>query len=319
MARSPHVTAYIVRRLFAVVPVMAVVALFVFFLLRLAPGDPAAIIAGDDATAESIAAVRAKLGLDRPMVEQFVVWVWGLLQGDLGVSIFSNLAVTRLIAQRVEPTLALTLSTLFVAVALAIPVGVVAAWKARKLVDRLVMGFAVLGFAMPVFVLAYVLIYFFAVRWQLLPVQGYVPIAEGLWPFAQSLILPSVALGVTYMALIARITRASMLEVLQQDYIRTARAKGLDQRSILFVHALKNAAVPIVTVIGIGVALLIGGAVVTESVFAIPGLGRLTIDAILRRDYPVIQGIVLLFSFLYVLVNLVVDLTYTLVDPRIRY
>src|SRR5829696_1771204 len=215
-------TAYIVRRLFATLPVMAVVALFVFFLLRLAPGDPAALIAGEDATSEAIAAVRAKLGLDRPLVEQFVVWLWALLQGDMGVSIFSNLPVTRLMAQRVEPTVALTLSTLFVAV----PLGVVAAWQARKLVDRLVMGFAVLGFAMPVFVLAYVLIYFFAVQWQLLPVQGYVPISEGLWPFAQSLILPSVALGITYMALIARITRASMLEVLQQDYIRTANAKG---------------------------------------------------------------------------------------------
>jgi len=251
------VTAYIVRRLLATLPVMAVVALFVFFLLRLAPGDPAAIIAGDDATAETIAAVRAKLGLDRPVLEQFVVWLWGLLQGDLGVSIFSNLTVSRLIGQRLEPTLALTLSTLFVAVALAIPIGVVAAWKARKLIDRLVMAFAVLGFAMPVFVLAYVLIYFFAVQWQLLPVQGYQPIASGLWPFVESLILPSVALGVTYMALIARITRASMLEVLQQDYIRTANAKGLATDRVLLLHALKNAAVPIVTVIGIGIALLI--------------------------------------------------------------
>ena len=194
-------TAYIVRRLFATLPVMAVVALFVFFLLRLAPGDPAAIIAGEDATSEAIAAVRAKLGLDRPLVEQFVVWLWALLQGDMGVSIFSNLPVTRLMAQRVEPTVALTLSTLFVAVSLAVPIGVVAAWKARKLVDRLVMGFAVLGFAMPVFVLAYVLIYFFAVQWQLLPVQGYQPLSAGLWPFAESLILPSVALGITYMAL----------------------------------------------------------------------------------------------------------------------
>jgi peptide/nickel transport system permease protein len=296
-----------------------VVALFVFFLLRFAPGDPAAIIAGEDATSEAIAAVRAKLGLDRPMVEQFVVWVWGLVQGDLGVSIFSNLAVTRLIAQRVEPTLALTLSTLFVAVALAIPIGVVAAWKARKLVDRLVMAFAVLGVAVPVFVLAYVLIYFFAVQWRLLPVQGYVPISEGLWPFAQSLILPSVALGVTYMALIARITRTSMLEVLQQDYIRTANAKGLATDRVLLLHALKNAAVPIVTVIGIGVALLIGGVVVTESVFTIPGLGRLTVDAVLARDYPTIQAVILLFSFVYVLINLAVDLIYTLLDPRIRY
>jgi len=311
-------TAYIVRRLFAVVPVMAVVALFVFFLLRFAPGDPAAIIAGEDATNEAIAAVRAKLGLDRPMVEQFVVWVWGLLQGDLGVSIFSNLAVTRLIAQRVEPTLALTLSTLFVAVALAIPIGVVAAWKARKLVDRLVMAFAVLGVAMPVFVLAYVLIYFFAVQWQLLPVQGYVPIAQGLWPFAQSLILPSVALGVTYMALIARITRTSMLEVLQQDYIRTANAKGLATDRVLLLHALKNAAVPIVTVIGIGIALLITGVVITETVFNIPGIGRLVVDAIARRDYPIIQGVIMVFSGVYVLVNLLVDLSYTFFDPRVR-
>ncbi len=299
---------------------MAVVALFVFFLLRFAPGDPAAIIAGDDATTEAIAAVRAKLGLDRPMVEQFVVWVWGLAQGDLGVSIFSNLAGDA--ADRASGSsrrLALTLSTLFVVVALAIPIGVVAAWKARKLVDRLVMGFAVLGFAMPVFVLAYVLIYFFAVQWQLLPVQGYVPISEGLWPFAESLILPSVALGVTYMALIARITRASMLEVLQQDYIRTANAKGLATDRVLLLHALKNAAVPIVTVIGIGIALLISGVVITETVFNIPGLGRLTVDAVLKRDYPIVQGLILVFAAVKVLVNLLIDISYAFLDPRIRY
>jgi peptide/nickel transport system permease protein len=298
---------------------MAVVALFVFFLLRLAPGDPAAIIAGDDATAETIAAVRGKLGLDRPMVEQFVVWILQLAQGDMGVSIFSNLAVTRLIAQRFEPTVALTLSTLFVAVALAIPIGVLAAWKARKLVDRLVMGFAVLGVAVPVFVLAYVLIYFFAVQWQLLPVQGYKPIGEGFWPFFECLILPSVALGVTYMALIARITRASMLEVLAQDYIRTANAKGLATDRVLLLHALKNAAVPIVTVIGIGIALLISGVVITETVFNIPGLGRLTVDAVLKRDYPVVQGLILVFAGAKVLVNLLIDISYAFLDPRIRY
>jgi peptide/nickel transport system permease protein len=312
-------TAYIVRRLFATLPVMAVVALFVFFLLRLAPGDPAAIIAGEDATSEAIAAVRAKLGLDRPLVEQFVVWVWALLQGDMGVSIFSNLPVTRLMAQRVEPTVALTLSTLFVAVSLAIPIGVVAAWKARKLVDRLVMAFAVLGLAMPVFVLAYVLIYFFAVQWQLLPVQGYQPLSAGLWPFAESLILPSVALGVTYMALIARITRASMLEVLQQDYIRTANAKGLATDRVLLLHALKNASVPIVTVIGIGIALLISGVVITETVFNIPGLGRLTVDAVLKRDYPIVQGLILVFAAAKVVVNLIIDISYAFLDPRIRY
>jgi peptide/nickel transport system permease protein len=312
-------TAYIVRRLFATLPVMAVVALFVFFLLRLAPGDPAAIIAGEDATSEAIAAVRAKLGLDRPLVEQFVVWLWALLQGDMGVSIFSNLPVTRLMAQRVEPTVALTLSTLFVAVSLAVPIGVVAAWKARKLVDRLVMAFAVLGLAMPVFVLAYVLIYFFAVQWQLLPVQGYQPLSAGLWPFAESLILPSVALGVTYMALIARITRASMLEVLQQDYIRTANAKGLATDRVLLLHALKNASVPIVTVIGIGIALLISGVVITETVFNIPGLGRLTVDAVLKRDYPIVQGLILVFAAAKVVVNLIIDISYAFLDPRIRY
>jgi peptide/nickel transport system permease protein len=313
------VTSYFIRRLFAVVPVMAVVALFVFFLLRLAPGDPAAIIAGDDATTEAIAAVRAKLGLDRPVIEQFAVWLWGLAHGDLGVSIFSNLAVTRLIAQRLEPTLALTLATLIVSLALAIPIGVVAAWKARTLVDRVVMGFAVLGFAMPGFVLGYVLIYFFAVRWQLLPVQGYTPIAEGLWPFAQNLILPSVALGVTYMALIARITRASMLEVLQQDYIRTANAKGLATERVLLLHALKNAAVPIVTVVGIGIALLISGVVITETVFNIPGLGRLTVDAVLKRDYPIVQGLILVFAAVKVGINLLIDISYAFLDPRIRY
>jgi peptide/nickel transport system permease protein len=313
------VTAYIVRRLFATLPVMAVVALFVFFLLRFAPGDPAAIIAGEDATTEAIEAVRAKLGLDRPMVEQFFVWVTQLLRGDLGVSIFSNLPVTRLISQRLEPTVALTLSTLFVAVAMAIPIGVLAAWKVRKWVDRVVMGFAVLGFAMPVFVLAYILIYFFAVQWQMLPVQGYQPIKEGLWPFVESLILPSLALGITYMALIARTTRASMLEVLSQDYIRTANSKGLATGRVLLLHALKNAAVPIITVIGIGIALLISGVVITETVFNIPGLGRLTVDAVLKRDYPVVQGLILVFAGAKVLVNLIIDISYAFLDPRIRY
>ena len=312
-------TAYILRRLLATIPVMAVVAVFVFFLLRLAPGDPAAIIAGEDATAAQIAAVRGKLGLDRPILEQFVVWLGGMLQGDFGTSIFSNLPVTRLIAQRIEPTLSLMLTTLLVAVSLAIPLGVLAAWKARHLVDRLVMSFSVLGFAMPVFLVGYVLMYLFAVKLGWLPVQGYVPIREGFWPWAESLVLPSVALGITYMALIARITRASMLEVLAQDYIRTATSKGLATDRVLLLHALKNASVPIVTVIGIGIALLIGGVVVTESVYAIPGLGRLTVDAVLARDFPTIQGVILFFSFVYVLLNLLIDMSYVLFDPRIRY
>ncbi len=311
--------SYILRRVLSTVPVMAIVALFVFSLLYIAPGDPAAIIAGDQASPADVERIRQGLGLDRPFLVQFGTWLWRILHGDLGTSIFTNLPVASLIAQRIEPTLSLMTITLVLTIVIAVPLGVLAAWKAGSWVDRTIMAFAVFAFSLPVFVVGYVLAFVFALQFEWLPVQGYTPLAEGFWPWLQNLILPAIALGSVYIALIARITRASMLEVLQQDYIRTARAKGLDQRSILFVHALKNAAVPIITVIGIGVALLIGGAVVTESVFAIPGLGRLTIDAILRRDYPVIQGIVLMFSFLYVLVNLMVDVTYTLVDPRIRY
>ncbi|MBO0735892.1 MAG: ABC transporter permease [Alphaproteobacteria bacterium] len=311
--------AYIVRRILATIPVMAVVALFVFSLLHLSPGDPAVIIAGDTATLDDIARIRAKLGLDQAFYIQFGTWVWGLLHGDLGISIFTNLPVSTLIAQRIEPTAALTVSTLVVSILTAIPMGVLAAWKAGSWIDRVVMVFAVLGFSVPVFVLAYLLIYFFAIYTDLLPVQGFVSIRHGLGPFLAHIAMPSLALGMVYAALIARMTRASMLDVLAQDYIRTAQAKGLSNDKVLIGHALKNAAVPIVTIIGIGVALLISGVVVTETVFAIPGLGRLTVDAILRRDYPIIQGIILIFSAAYVLINLFVDLSYTLFDPRIRY
>ena len=310
---------YISRRILATIPVMAVVGLFVFSLLYLSPGDPAAIIAGDQATPADIERIRASLGLDRPFLVRFGEWAWRILHGDLGLSIFTNLPVTTMIGQRVEPTVSLMCVTLLFAILVAVPLGVLAAWKAGSLIDRLVMGLAVTGFSVPVFVVGYILAYVFALQLNWLPVQGYTPLSQGLWPWLSNLILPAVTLGLVYIALIARVTRATMLDVLSQDYVRTARAKGLAQRNILFVHALKNAAVPIVTVIGIGIALLIGGAVVTETVFAIPGLGRLTVDAILRRDYPVIQGVVLLFSFIYVLVNLAIDLFYTILDPRIRY
>jgi len=311
--------AYVIRRVLATIPVMAVVALFVFSLLYIAPGDPAAIIAGDQATPDDVERIRQGLGLDRPFLVQFGDWLWRLVHGDIGTSIFTSLPVATMIAQRIEPTLSLMLITLILAVAVAVPMGVVAAWQAGGWIDRIVMAFAVLGFSVPVFVVGYVLAFVFALELEWLPVQGYTPIANGVGPWLENLILPAIALGCVYIALIARITRATMLEVLQQDYIRTARAKGVGQVGVLFLHALKNASVPIVTVIGIGIALLIGGAVVTESVFAIPGLGRLTVDAILRRDYPVIQGVVLLFSFVYVLVNLMIDLLYTVLDPRIRY
>lgn len=311
--------AYIARRVLATIPVLAIVALVVFAILHVAPGDPAALIAGDQATPEQIAAIRVKLRLDLPLYEQFALWLGNALHGDLGTSIFSNRPVASLFLQRLEPTVALAVMTTIIAVALAVPIGVLAAWRAGSFIDRGVMSIAVLGFAFPVFVVGYILIYVFAMKLKVLPIQGYRPIGDGFWPFVQHLVLPSFALGLSFMALIARITRASVLEVLSQDHIRTARAKGLPARRLLFDHALPNAAVPIVTIIGVGVALLLGGVVVTESVFAIPGLGRLVVDAILSRDYPVIQGALLIFSLTYVVVNLIVDLVYVAIDPRIRY
>jgi peptide/nickel transport system permease protein len=312
-------SGFLLRRVLATIPVMGFVALFVFSLLYIAPGDPAAIIAGDQATPADVERIRAGLGLDRPYLVRFAEWLFRVLQGDLGTSIFTSLPVSDLIAQRIEPTLSLMIVTLILAIIVAVPLGVIAAWKANSIIDRAIMALSVLGFSVPVFVVGYLLAWIFALKLDWLPVQGYTPLARGFWPWLENLILPAVALGFIYIALIARITRATMMEVLQQDYVRTARAKGAGQRSILFLHALKNAAVPIATVVGIGVALLIGGVVVTESVFAIPGLGRMTVDAILRRDYPIIQGVILMFSFVYVLINLLVDLSYSLFDPRIRY
>jgi peptide/nickel transport system permease protein len=310
---------YIARRLASTVLVMGIVAVFVFLLLHLSPGDPAAIIAGDNASGEQIAGIRRQLGLDDPLPVQFFRWLMAVLRGDLGISIFSNEPVLKLISQRVEPTLSLALTTLFVAVTLAVSFGVLAAWKVGSWIDRTLMVVSVVGFSVPVFVVGYMLIYVFSINLRWLPVQGYSPIDQGLWPWFERLILPSIALGLAYVALIARITRTAMLDVLAEDYIRTAKAKGVATKSMLLKHALKNAGVPIITVIGIGVALLIGGVVITETVFNIPGIGRLVVDAISKRDYPIIQGVILIFSGVYVLVNLLVDMSYTLLDPRIRY
>jgi peptide/nickel transport system permease protein len=292
----------------------------VFLLLRLTPGDPAAILAGDAATSEQIAAIRSSLGLDRPLPVQFAIWMGKLLSGDLGQSYYFRIDVATLIAQRLEPTFALATLTILVAVLVSIPLGVLAAWRFGGWLDRALMGFSVMGFSVPVFVLAYLLIWALSLKLEWLPVQGYVRIAEGgIVLFLKHLILPSITLSVIYIALIARVTRASVLEALGEDYIRTARAKGLPEMRVLVRHALANAAVPIATVIGIGVAILIGGVVVTESVYAIPGLGRLTVDAVLARDFPTIQGVILFFSFVYVAVNLLIDLSYVFLDPRIRY
>jgi peptide/nickel transport system permease protein len=311
--------SYVVRRLLATLPVMLVVAAFVFLMLRLTPSDPAAIIAGDNANAEQVALIRQRLGLDQPMLTQFFIWSGKVLSGDLGESFFFKKQVAELIADRIEPTLSLALLTIGLAVLVAVPLGVFAAHKHGSWLDRVVMGFSVLGFSVPVFVIGYVLIYIFAIELNWFPVQGYQRIGQGVGGWLQRLILPAVTLSVIYVALIARITRTSVLEVLNEDYIRTARAKGQTELKVLVRHALANAAVPIVTVIGLGIALLIGGVVVTESVFTLPGLGRLTVDAVLARDYPTIQAVILLFSFVYVLINLIVDLAYTMFDPRIRY
>ncbi|WP_456632282.1 ABC transporter permease [Bradyrhizobium sp. URHC0002] len=310
---------YLLRRLLSTIPVLLIVAVFIFLMLRLTPSDPAAIIAGDNANAEQVAQIRSQLGLDKPMMQQFFIWSGRVLTGDFGESFFFKKTVAALIGERIEPTLSLAALTMVLAVLIAVPLGVLAAHRQGSWIDRTVMGFSVLGFSMPSFVVAYLLIYLFAVWLGWLPVQGYQRIAEGIGGWLRGLVLPSLTLSVIFVALIARMTRTSLLEVLSEDYIRTARAKGQSERKVLFRHALRNAAVPIVTVIGLSVALLIGGVIVTESVFTIPGLGRLTVDAVLARDYPTIQAVVLLFSVVYVMINLAVDMIYTVLDPRIRY
>lgn len=310
--------AYIARRLGATLVVMAIVGVIVFLLLHLAPGSPAAIIAGDNATPEQIDQINHQLGLDKPLPVQFVIWAWAVLRGQFGTSIFSGVPVMELVRERLPATVSLSVVTIVFAATVAVTAGVFAAWRAGGVLDRTLMGVAALGFSVPVFVVGYLLIYLFAITLRWLPVQGYAPLSQGLWPWLSHLLLPAFALGLAYLALIARITRASVLEVLAEDYIRTARAKGASSLSQLFHHALRNAGVPIATVIGIGIALLISGVVLTETVFNIPGIGRLTVDAITNRDYPIIQGVMVVFSGVYVVINLLVDLSYTLIDPRIR-
>lgn len=310
---------YIVQRILAAIPVMGFVALFVFLLLRLTPGDPAAILAGDTATPEQLEKIRESLGLNEPLLRQFFNWIFQLLQGDFGTSILSGKPVIELIADRMEPTISLALTTIILSVLIAVPLGVLAAWKQGTLIDRFVMLISVLGFSVPVFVIGYLMISLFSMELNWFPVQGFRPIGDGLGDFLRRIALPTFTLTLLYIALIARITRTSMLEILGDDYIRTARAKGLPESRVLMRHALRNCSVPIITVVGIGFALIISGVVVTESVFNLPGLGRLTVDAVLSRDYPVIQAVILLASLIYVVINLLIDIAYVLLDPRIRY
>lgn len=310
---------YVIRRILAVIPVMTIVAVFVFLLLRLTPGDPAAIIAGDMATPAQLERIRESLGLSDPIHVQFFTWMSRLLQGDLGTSLISGTSVSGMITNRIWPTLQIGALTLVISVLLAVPMGVAAAWRHRSWIDYAVMTFSVLGFSVPVFVIGYIFIQIFSIELRWLPVQGYAQPSEGLGAFLSRAVLPCLTLATIYVALIARMTRASLLEVLGEDYVRTARAKGVKEKYVLFRHALRNAAVPIMTIIGTGFALLISGTVVTESVFNIPGIGRLTVDAILARDYPVIQAMILLTSAIYVFVNLLIDISYAFIDPRIRY
>ena len=310
---------YLCRRIAAVVPVVLVVGVLVFLMLRLTPGDPAAVIAGNTASNEDITQIRNQLGLDKPIAMQFVIWAGRMAVGDFGESFFYKKTVASLIVDRLEPTLALAALTVILATVIAVPLGALAAYRQGSWLDRIVMGFSVLGFSAPVFVIGYLLIYIFSVQLGWFPVQGYQRLSDGFGGFLYRLILPSITLSIVYVALLARMTRTSVLEVLNEDYVRTARAKGLSPTKVLVRHALRNAAVPIVTVIGISVALLISGVVVTESVFNIPGLGRLTVDAVLARDYPTVQAVVLLFSLTYVVINLAIDLLYMALDPRIRY
>lgn len=311
--------AFVSRRLLATIPVLLMVAVVVFAILRFSPGDPAIIMAGDGATPERVEQIRQTMGLNEPVIKQFFIWGGKLVQGDMGTSLMSGVPVSKLIGQRLEPSLSLAVITLIFTLIIAIPLGILAAWRRGKLLDRAVMGFSVMGFSVPVFVTGYLLIWAFAIKLGWFNVQGYTPLAQGFWNYLHRLILPSLALSTVYIALIARITRTSVIEVMGEDFIRTARAKGLSETGVLLGHALRNAAVPIATVVGVGIALLISGVVVTESVFNIPGLGRLVVEAVLARDYPVIQGLTLFFAFVYVFINLLVDCAYTVFDPRIRY
>jgi peptide/nickel transport system permease protein len=310
---------YVLKRLLATVPVMAVVAVVVFLLIHLSPGDPAALIAGDLATESDIARLRTQLGLDQPLARQFLIWLAHVLSGDLGKSIFTQMPVTTLLAQRVEPTLSIAVLSMLLTLVVAVPLGTLAAYKAGRWTDHLLMVFSVLAFSVPAFLVGYLLIYGFSIKLGWFPVQGYVRLAEGgVGGWLRSLVLPSVNLALVYIALLTRMTRATVLEVLREDYIRTARAKGLGLPAVL-KHVLRNAAIPIVTTVGVSIALLIGGVVITESIFAIPGIGRLVVDSVQHHDYPVIQGVLLISAGVYVLINLLIDLSYRLFDPRIRY
>ena len=310
---------YVLRRLLALIPVALVVATVAFVLMHLAPGDPASVIAGPDATRDDVKRIERQLGLDAPLPMQLARWYGRLVQGDLGQSIFLRKPVTEAILDRVEPTLLLTVSAIVIAIIIGVPAGVIAAHHHNKTTDQVLMVLALVGVSIPNFLLGLLFILFFSVWLGWFPVAGYSPLEYGWLKTMRSLVLPAFALGLVQSALIARIARSSMLDVLREQFITAGRAKGLGERAVIYKHAFKNALIPTMTIIGISFAILISGAVVVETVFNIPGLGRLIISAVLRRDYPVIQGVVLCIAGVYMLINLAVDLSYLIVDPRVKY
>lgn len=313
------IKTYVLRRLLALIPVAIVVATVAFVLIHLAPGDPASVIAGPDASPEDIARITTQMGLDRPLPMQLVSWYGRLLQGDLGRSIFLRKPVVNAILDRLEPTLLLTIAATVIAVLIGVPAGVVSARYHNSFADQAFMVVALVGISVPNFLLGLLFVLFFGVWLGWFPVAGYSPLEYGWLGTLRSLVMPAFALGLVQSALIARIARSSMLDVLREQYITAGRAKGLGERAVIYKHALKNALIPTITIIGISFAILLSGAVVVETVFNIPGLGRLIISAVLRRDYPVVQGVVLCVAGVYMLINLAVDLTYLVIDPRVKY
>jgi len=309
---------YFIKRILSVIPVLLIVAVVVFFLIHLTPGDPASVILGPDATTEAVEQLQEELGLNLPIYPQFINWFLGVLQGDLGWSLYMDMPVTEAFLQFLGPTISLTLLAEMVAILIAIPMGILAAKRQGTVIDQSVTTFTLLGISIPNFLLALLLVLLFSVNLGWLPVAGYQPISNGIWLHIKHLILPAIALGSIQAALIARVTRASMLDVLNSNYIKTAKAKGVKEKFIIYKHGLRNAFIPILTVIGQSIATLIAGAVVTETVFNIPGIGQLIINAITRRDFEVIQGAILIIAAIYVFINLAIDLLYGLIDPRVR-
>lgn len=311
--------AYTIRRLLATIPVLFIVSIIVFLIVHLTPGNPAYLILGEDSSPESIAQLEKQLGLEKSLPHQFFDWFKNVLQGDLGHSIYSSEPVLQLIFDRFGPTFSLMALSMTLAIVIAIPLAIFIVWRRQSLFDPLFVSGSLLGVSIPEFWFAMLLALGLGVTFPIFPVAGYVPINENVMTWLYHLILPTIVLAVVEVGLIARMLRDSMLDAMNQDYVRTARAKGIGESLVIMKHVFANALIPTTTVIGVMIAGLLGGTVIIETLFTIPGIGQLLIDSIHRRDYPVIQGVVLFIAAIYVIVNLLIDLLYTLFDPRIRY